>query len=373
MIKPVGIRSLALALPREIRENEYYRRKFPDVVADAEQRTLARVFSPIDPSPATVAWDTEMAPYLADPFRGAVERRALGPGETPLTLEVRAARDALEAASLGPRDIDLVIATSLLPDRIFPGNAVYVARDLGIQAPAWNLESACNSSLIALQNATALVRTGEYRRILVVASCSYLRQTDERDSVSWFLGDGAGAFVVAEEAPGRGALGMKMLSTSETCGAFHHELVLDEAGQPRVRMGAGKNASRLLRNASVHYLRTCAEGALRAANVALRDIDFVVVNTPTAWHSRFAARVLELLPEKTLTTYPIYANIGPALTIANLYHAARDVRIRADDLVMLYAVGSSSTTGAVVMRWGDVGLGPLPAPPGPAARARLST
>jgi 3-oxoacyl-[acyl-carrier-protein] synthase-3 len=44
----------------------------------------------------------------------------------------------------------------------------------------------------------------------------------------------------------------------------------------------------------------------------------------------------------------------------NLHHAASHGLVRPDDLVLVSSVGSVSTAGAVVMRWGDVGLGPLP-------------
>ncbi len=46
---------------------------------------------------------------------------------------------------------------------------------------------------------------------------------------------------------------------------------------------------------------------------------------------------------------------------ANLYHAAHSGKIRDHDLVLLLTVGVASTAGAIVMRWGEVALGPPPA------------
>ena len=43
----------------------------------------------------------------------------------------------------------------------------------------------------------------------------------------------------------------------------------------------------------------------------------------------------------------------------NLYRAAASGRLKPGDLVLLYTIGSVSSAGALVMRWGDVALGGL--------------
>ena len=100
-----GIRSLSISLPSQVRTNDYWREKYPGLVAAAEEKSLARTFAPIDPSSNTLIFDEEMEPYLADPFRGTVERRILGSSETGFMLESRAAREALEAALREPAKV----------------------------------------------------------------------------------------------------------------------------------------------------------------------------------------------------------------------------------------------------------------------------
>ena len=356
----IGIRSLAISLPDTVRTNDYYRQKYPGVVAAAEERTLARVFAPIDPSSNTRIFDEEMQPYLADPFRGTVERRVLAPGETALMLEERAARAALAAAKMSPEDVDLMIVCSVLPDQIGPGSAAFLCAKLGLRGTAWSLESMCSGVLHALHTASTLIRAGEYRNALVVVSCTYSRNADESDTLSWFLGDAAGAFVIGRLDDGEGILGMKSIHSADTCGAFYYELTKDAGGEPRIRMRAGKNTSKQLRESGPISLQVCCKGAARAAGVTLRDIDFFVFNTPVPWYARFAARTLEIDPKRTICNYSRYANVGPALPAVNLYHAAQSGKIRKGDLVLLYTVGSVSSSGALVMRWGDVGLGPAP-------------
>ena len=51
---------------------------------------------------------------------------------------------------------------------------------------------------------------------------------------------------------------------------------------------------------------------------------------------------------------------GPALTPLNLHYAAATGLIAEGDTVLVYGPGSASAAAAVVLRWGDTRLGPLP-------------
>jgi 3-oxoacyl-[acyl-carrier-protein] synthase-3 len=351
-----GMKGLAICVPEDDRANDYYRERAGDVVSALEEKAKAFAGA-AGPVSAAGPFSEAMAPYLADPFRGTVRRRILAPGGKALDLELAAARDALGAAALSPSDVELLISSSFLPDQIGVGNAVFLARELGMHGAAWNLETACSSSIVGFETAAALVRSGQYSNVLVTASCTYSRALDERNPMAWQVGDGAGAFVVGRVAPDEGFLGKKIVHTASTCGAFYYELALD-GGAPVVRMGADRNAGKLLGDASEVCLRECTEGALRDAELRLKDIDWFVFNTPMAWFVDFAARVLGFDRARTLDTYPFVANAGPALMPINLFLAASSASIRPGDRVLLYSMGGVSSAAAVVLRWGEVALGP---------------
>lgn len=331
---PVGIRSLAVSLPSIKRTNDYYREKYPELIAQSEQKGLARLFSFTGNAPNN-EFDMSMLPYLSDPFRGTVERWVLGSDESPLILEYRAAMDALSAATLSPSDVDLMIVASVWPEQIGFGNAAFLARKLGLQGAAWNLDATCGSTPVVLQTAGALVRAGEYRNVLVVVSCSYSRVFDEEDTVSWFLSDGAGAFVVSSLEASQGILGTKTVHTGALCEVLSSQLTLDEQGHPRIYMQTGKGA-KALRETAADFLRICCSGAVAAAGVTFEQIDFFLFNTPTAWITPFCTHVLSIDPERTINLYPQYANLGPVLTVANMYHAAQLGKIQENDLVLIY-------------------------------------
>ncbi|NER29392.1 MAG: 3-oxoacyl-ACP synthase III family protein [Symploca sp. SIO1C4] len=356
--QPVGIRSLAVSFPSIRRTNDYYRENYPELIEKAEQRSLAQLFS-LSTSVPSNEFDQEMVPYLSDPFRGAVERRVLGPGESSLTLEHHAAMDALEASKIPPNDIDFMLVSSMLPEQVLPGNAAFLANKLGLSCAALNLDSMCSSAIVALQTASTLVRSGEYRNVLVVTSCTYSRFLDEKDTLSWISGDGAGAFVVSLLKANQGILGSKIINTAATCGAFYTEVSNDILGNPQLFLRISKGANKVISNTAVDFLLTCCEGAAAAA-VTLDQIDFFVFNTPTAWFASFCMRVLGINPEQTINLYTQYGNIGSMLPVANLYHAVQLGRIHENDLVLVYSIGASANATATVMRWGKVALGPDP-------------
>jgi len=359
----VGMLSLAASMPDRILTNDYWRENHPEVVAEVEKRLW--MWKPKDSDQGPEEFNQEMAPYVRDPFRGSRERRWIEPDGSALKLETEAARHALAAAAVAPEQIDLLICSSFVPDvEIYGysvGGAAHLARELGLSNAGWNLETACSSMLVGFTTACSLIRTGEHHRALVVTSNIYSRLSIPSDPISWGVGDAATAVVVGPVPAGEGHLGSHCEHTGATCGTINTEVEFDEENNlPRFRLRAARSAARVLRDTAPGYLRQCVGEALRKARVELSDIDFFVFNTPLAWYARFCARTLGVDLGKTISLYPLYSNLGPTLPGVSLLHAARWGKIRQGDLILLYSVGSVSSCTAVVMRWGDVALGPLP-------------
>ncbi|MEU9889027.1 3-oxoacyl-ACP synthase III family protein [Sphaerisporangium sp. NPDC051011] len=350
------------------RANDFWTQKRPDPIPSGEGQGFVRLLASEEQKPTDDLYEAERRPYMRDAFRGSRERRVLAEGEGALDLEARALEKLLRARGAGLDSVDAVMVSSFLPDTFGPQNAAYLTHRLGMTVPAWNFESAQNGSIVGLQSAAALVRSGEYERVAVVVSYAVSRLVDPEDTMSWFLGDGAGAFLVERCPAGSGVLGAKVIGTQETCGAYEFPLEVEPDGHTarvRLRWGAPAPGAQM-RDDAGDQMRTCVEGALRKSGHAIEDVDFFIFNTPVAWMASYFAKKLGADPDKTISTYPLYANIGSALTPVNLFHAAESGRVRPGDLVVLFGVGSISTAGALVMRWGDVALGPVPEPGTPA-------
>lgn len=248
----------------------------------------------------------------------------------------------------------------MLPEQIGIGNATFLIKELELCCPAWNIESMQSGALVGLQTAYAMVKSGEYRNVLVVVSCTYSRNLSDEDSLSWITGDGAGAFIVSSIEADRGIVSTKVVNTTATNNAYSYSLIKDRQGNSQIRLQTGKNMSQLIRNNSASLIRESCEGAITDAGVTFNEIDFFVFNTPFAWFPKLFTTTLNIETSRTLNMYPYYGNIGSALPLANLYYAAKLGKIKKDSLVLLFSIGGSSTAAATVMRWGDVALGSDP-------------
>jgi 3-oxoacyl-[acyl-carrier-protein] synthase-3 len=130
---------------------------------------------------------------------GIKERRIVQSGETTATLGASAARRAIEAAGLTPKDIELIVVGTITPEMVFPSTACFIGAELGIPGiPAFDLQAACSGFIYSLVAGANFVKTGQYKNILVIGAETLSRITNYKDRSSCILfGDGAGAVVLS--------------------------------------------------------------------------------------------------------------------------------------------------------------------------------
>lgn len=356
----VSIRAIGVRYGKDRRDNDWYREHCPEALAAARERGLAKAFSTEGSDASSRAFDDQMRRYTEDPFRGAVVRYKLAADETSQTLELAAARDALQAASLSPQDVDVVLCASWLPeDFIAPGNAVYLARSLEIAAPAFNVESACSSGLAALELAEGLLAVGRYRRVLIVLSNTVSRQADDHNTLSWISSDVAAAAVL-ERAETPGILSSAMENTAATAGVFVHRM-LPTADGAQVRMEIGPAGTKALRSTSgPDLLQRLCHRALDRAALTPAQIRLFGSSTPLAWFASLAGDAMGIEPERMNDLFPRVGNAGLPFPLLHLYFAVAEGRVAPDDPILLYTVGSVSSAGAMVVRAQPWALGPEP-------------
>ena len=100
---------------------------------------------------------------------GIAERRWVEEGQQPVDLAEKACRDALAAAGLEPSEVDCILLGTLSAQADFPGTSFFLQHALGLEdTPCMDVRGQCSGFLYSLQLANALVRSGTYRRVLVV-------------------------------------------------------------------------------------------------------------------------------------------------------------------------------------------------------------
>src|SRR5688500_18426908 len=169
---------------------------------------------------------------------GIRERRWVREGETGVDLALAATHRALEMAQMPASDIDAIVYATSTPDHFAPGNGVFLQRVLGVGTiPAIDIRTQCSGYIYALSVADGWVRTGQYRRVLVVGAevqSTGMLMTTEGRNVSVIFADGAGAAVVGPtEREDQGIMAFDLHSE----GAHAEKLWVDSPGSmyhPRV-------------------------------------------------------------------------------------------------------------------------------------------
>lgn len=138
---------------------------------------------------------------------GIVTRRRAGADVDVLDLSEAAARAALEHAGLTGADIDVVLLSTVTYFHQTPAAAAIVADRIGATpAAASDISAACAGFSYGIGQADALVRAGLARHVLVIGAekmSDFIDPTDR--SISFLLGDGAGAVVIGpSDTPGIG-------------------------------------------------------------------------------------------------------------------------------------------------------------------------
>ncbi|GIG39960.1 beta-ketoacyl-ACP synthase III [Cellulomonas phragmiteti] len=138
---------------------------------------------------------------------GIVTRRRAADGTDVLDLAEAAARAALDDAGLTGADIDAVILSTVTYFHQTPAGAAIVADRIGATpAAAFDISAACAGYCYGVGQADALVRAGTARHVLVIGAEKMSEFVDPTDrSISFLLGDGAGAVVIGpSDTPGIG-------------------------------------------------------------------------------------------------------------------------------------------------------------------------
>jgi 3-oxoacyl-[acyl-carrier-protein] synthase-3 len=129
---------------------------------------------------------------------GIIERRRASKDVTVVDLATTAGNEAIQNAGIRPDQIGAVIVATISNPVVTPSVSTLVAENLGAgTAAAYDIEVACAGYAYGIAQADALIRTGVAEYVLVIGAEKLSDFVDPKDrSISFLLGDGAGAAVV---------------------------------------------------------------------------------------------------------------------------------------------------------------------------------
>ena len=136
---------------------------------------------------------------------GIVTRMRASQDRSLMDMAVEASNEAIQKAGIKPSEIEAVIFSTITHPYQTPSAASLLAELVGANpAPAFDISAACAGYCYGIAQADSLVRSGTAKYVLVVGGEKLSDFVDPTDrSISFLLGDGAGAAIVGpSDSPG---------------------------------------------------------------------------------------------------------------------------------------------------------------------------
>ncbi len=288
---------------------------------------------------------------------GIKERRIADKDLATSDLASLAAQRALADAKIDAEELDLIVVATATPDHLFPSTAAMVQKNLGAKkAAAFDISVGCSGFNYGLVVAANFIKTGMYKKVLVIGAeiLSKVVDWDDRNTCVLF-GDAAGACVLEPCDESFGILsselgsdgvngdvliipagGSKMPATKETVEQKLHTIRMD-----------GKEVFKF----AVRVMEKSSLEVLKRAGLKKEDIDFLIPHQANSRIIDSAMKKLKLSREKIGVNLDRYGNTSAASIPVALDEALSENKIKKGDNVLLVAFGAGLSWASLVIKW----------------------
>ena len=288
---------------------------------------------------------------------GIKERRILkGEGKGTSFMGIRAVNELLQKTGAAPESIEAIVCATTTPDYHFPTTASIIAYNTGCKnAFTFDVQGACAGFLYALETASNYIRSGRYKRIIVVAGDNMTAITDYTDrNTCPLFGDGCGAVLVE--------------STTENIGVMDTILRTDGSGFEHLLMKAGGSAyppshetvdrrehfvyqdGRYVFKHAVSNMADVAAEIVERNGLTNDDITWVVPHQANLRIIDATAKRLGVRDDQVMINIQKYGNTSAGTIPLCLWEW--ESKLKKGDNLILAAFGAGFTWGSIYLKWG---------------------
>jgi len=284
---------------------------------------------------------------------GIKQRHIAAEDQMTSDLAYQAALDAIQDANISATEIDLIILATSTPDQVFPSTAVKLQDLLNIRSgAAFDIHAVCSGFIYALSMADNFIKSGKYKKILVVGSEVYSRILDWKDrSTCVLFGDAAGAFIL--EGQEKDVINTGIIeSIIRSDGQYRSKLYCD--GGPSMKISSdcfiNMDGKEVYKHA-VEKQTVIVEDLLDSLGINIDAIDWFVPHQANLRILQTTAKKLKLKEEKIIVTVDRHANTSSASIPVAMATAIKEHKIKRGDMLLLEAFGAGFTWGAILLRY----------------------
>ena len=288
---------------------------------------------------------------------GIRERRFADEGEATSDLATGAALLALENGDVDPMELDCIIVATSTPDMILPATACMVQKNIGAgNAFAFDMNAVCSSFIYGVEVADNLIRSGKYKKVLLIGADTYSKILDFDDKGSAPLfGDGASAVILGATASGKGIQHTVMHSDGKgweliqvpSSGSRKPITAESIALKENTFKMAGKSVFTFATDVIPRIITELAD----RGGVKPEEIDHIIPHQANVRIIDFISRKTGIPKEKFLLNLDRYGNTAAASVGLALDENRRNGVIKPGELVLMMGFGGGLSWGGVLIRF----------------------
>ncbi len=268
----------------------------------------------------------------------------------------KAAKQLIQKTGVDPDSIDALIVTTSTADYKFPSTASIVIGKLGLKnAMAFDFWAACCGFLYTLDVAASMVKSGHYKKVIVIGADKMSSVVDYTDRATCPLfGDGAAAVLVEG-------------TEEENIGIMDHHFRTDGSGLPFLHLKAGGSvcpATHFTVDHRMHYLYQEGRTVYRYAvstmsedcaiiaernNLDESNIKYVVPHQANMRIIEAVAKRLKVSMDHVMVNIEHFGNTSAATIPLALWE--HEKQLKKGDNLILTAFGAGFVHGASYLKW----------------------
>lgn len=278
-----------------------------------------------------------------------------------------AAKRALDDAGIEAKDVDCIIFATLSPDIHFPGSAVFLQTKLGIDGESgcacYDIRQQCSGFVYGMQMADAFIRTGLYKKVLLVGAEVHSHSLDfstrGRD-VTVLFGDGAGAVVI--RAGGTDEPGSVTAHLLGSDGDLLDIMKTPAGGSRQRSAGVGTEvpnsyftmSGRAVYKHAINRMTRASTAVMEQMGWGVDDVDWLVAHQANRRILTATADAIGIAPERAVINVDRVANTSAASIPLAFVDAMESGQFTPGDKVLLAAFGGGATWAAAALTWPEL-------------------